>query len=502
MTLSNVLEGVSIAKMFHITSGKMLQTRDVEVSNIQYDSRKVQNGDLFVAIRGSVADGHVFIGDAVNLGARVVVLEDDAAMPDSFFMHEGVAKIVVSNSRRALATMSANFYGHPSKQLQLIGVTGTNGKTTTTYLIKSILEAANRHVGLIGTVEYRIAHEIVSATHTTPESLELNQLLATMVKRGCTAAVMEVSSHSLAMSRVYGLTFAAAVFSNLTQDHLDFHGSMEEYFKAKKLLFDCLSEEAYAVTNADDSYGLRIIDSTRAIKITYGTKADAEVRAVDCQSTLNRTTFTVVRGYNTQSLSSSLTGGFNVTNILAAYTTGIGLGIDEQQIRTGIKNLKSVPGRFEQIGSPGGWAAIVDYAHTPDALESCLRTVREILPSKRDSKIITVFGCGGKRDRTKRPMMGRIATELSDIAIVTSDNPRSEDPQSIIDEVLAGAVKGKTVYAEVDRREAILRGLNFAKKGDIVLIAGKGHEKYQVVGETQIPFDDREEVSRFILKQS
>ena len=315
MTLSNVLEGVSVAKMFHITSGKMLQTRDVDVRSIQYDSRKVQNGDLFVAIRGSVVDGHAFIGDAVNLGAKIVVLEDDVAMPDSFFMHGGIVKIVVSSSRRALATMSANFYGHPSKQLQLIGVTGTNGKTTTTYLIKSILEAANRHVGLIGTVEYRIAHEIVSATHTTPESLELNQLLATMVKRGCTAAVIEVSSHSLAMSRVYGLTFAAAVFSNLTQDHLDFHGSMEEYFKAKKLLFDCLSEEAYAVTNANDSYGLRIIDSTRAIKITYGTKSDADVRAIDCQSTLNRTTFTVVRGDNTQSVSSSLTGGFNVTNI-------------------------------------------------------------------------------------------------------------------------------------------------------------------------------------------
>jgi UDP-N-acetylmuramoyl-L-alanyl-D-glutamate--2,6-diaminopimelate ligase len=501
MILSKALEGVSVTKMFHSTSGKMVQTKDVEVCGIQYDSRRVQKGDLFVAIRGSDVDGHAFIGDAVSHGAKVVVMEDDAAMPDAFFMHEGVAKLVVSHSRKALATMSANFYDHPSRQLQLIGVTGTNGKTTTTYLIKSILEAANRRVGLIGTVEYKIALDTVPATHTTPESLELNQLLATMVKRGCTAAVMEVSSHSLVMSRVYGLTFAAAVFSNLTQDHLDFHGSMEEYFKAKKLLFDYLSDDAYAITNADDSYGLMIIDSTRATKITYGKGSNADVRAADCQSTLNQTTFTVIRGSTNQSVTSSLTGEFNVANILAAYTTGIGLGIDEQYIHTGIKKLKSVPGRFEQIVSSEGWTAIVDYAHTPDALESCLRTVREILPSKRAGKIITVFGCGGNRDRTKRPKMCRIATELSDITLVTSDNPRKEDPQSIIDEVLIGAIKGKTVYAEVDRRAAILQALNIAKKGDIVLIAGKGHEGYQVVGEKQIPFDDREEVRGFIRNE-
>jgi len=498
MNLSAMLEGLSATKMFQTAYGKMVVTHDVQVNGIQYDSRKVGPENVFVAIRGSAADGHSFIDRAIERGAKVVIMEEDAALSDSFFMHAGVVKVVVHDSRKALAIVSANYYGHPSRRLKLIGVTGTNGKTTTTYLIRSILESTGERVGVIGTVGYMIGNETLPATHTTPESPELHQLLATMVQRGCTAAVLEVSSHSLVLHRVHSLGFHVGVFTNLTQDHLDFHGSMEEYFRAKKILFDHLSTTSTAVTNTDDPYGKQIVAATQAAIVTYGVGSPAMITATGVDLRLDGTRLSITRDSAQYHVESSLIGGFNVQNILAAYATGVALGIPDDRIIAGIARVKGVRGRFERIVSPAGWTAVVDYAHTPDALENCLRTIHTMFPKPRTSKIITIFGCGGNRDRGKRPIMGRIASELSDLVIITSDNPRHENPQAIIDDVVGGVVKGKSVHTEVDRRKAVSEGLRRAERGDIVLIAGKGHENYQVIGETKVHLDDREEVEAFI----
>jgi UDP-N-acetylmuramoyl-L-alanyl-D-glutamate--2,6-diaminopimelate ligase len=498
MVLTELLVGVRVTKLFSALYGKMVPTQDLSIRNIQYDSRKVGRGDIFVAVRGTQVDGHRFIEPAINNGAVAIVIENDGARPDSLLMHEGIAKIVVPDSRKALARMSANFYGHPSKRLRLVGVTGTNGKTTTSYLIKSVLEASGASVGLIGTIEYRIGDGSTPALHTTPESLDLNRLLAEMVREGCAAAVMEVSSHALVLNRVHAVEFAAGVFTNLTQDHLDFHGSMDEYFMAKKTLFDSLGETAYAIVNADDPLGRAIIQGSRAMKLTYGVQGKADVSAQDVSISITGTRFRALYGDSRQDIASSLTGRFNVANILAAYATGVALGVPQEQIKTGIKNLRSVRGRFEQIQAPAGWTAIIDYAHTPDALENCLQTIHAVLPRESSAKIITIFGCGGNRDRGKRPQMGRIATTLSDVTIVTSDNPRGEDPKEIIDDIVNGVEPGCIVHQEVDRRTAIRKGLRIARRGDIVLIAGKGHEDYQVVGDTRTHFDDREEVETYI----
>jgi UDP-N-acetylmuramoyl-L-alanyl-D-glutamate--2,6-diaminopimelate ligase len=426
------------------------------------------------------------------------VVENDSAAPDPLFIHAGVAKIVVADPRKALAQMAGNFYRHPSRHLRLIGVTGTNGKTTTSLLIKSILEAWGNRVGLIGTIQYAFGTESIPATHTTPESLELNQLLAKMVQHGCTSVVMEVSSHSLAMSRVFGLDFSMAVFTNLTQDHLDFHVSMEEYFRAKKLLFDGLPQQAHAIVNVDDTYGRRIAEAVNAKTITFGTGRGSAVSPRNISVSLAGTEFLVEYAGTSHPVRSSLIGRFNVSNILAAYAAGVGLGIGTQTIAKGIADLKSVRGRFQQIPSPQGWVAVVDYAHTPDALENCLQTIRDMVPMHGAARVITVFGCGGNRDRGKRPMMGRIASQLSDITVITSDNPRNEDPRAIIDEIRSGVAPGKKVIIEVDRRKAIRCGLKEAAHGDVVLIAGKGHEDYQVIGTEKHHFDDQEEVRSFI----
>jgi UDP-N-acetylmuramoyl-L-alanyl-D-glutamate--2,6-diaminopimelate ligase len=500
MVLLELLEGVPVIKLFSAMYGKMVLTQDISVHSIQYDSRKVGHGDLFLAIAGTAVDGHAFVESAIDRGAVAVVMQNDGALPDAFFMHAGVVKIVVPDSRKALARMSANFFGHPSRRLRLIGVTGTNGKTTTTHLIRSILEAGGMKTGLIGTIGYLVGDEALPATHTTPESLELNELLAHMANKECTAAVMEVSSHSLALSRVFGLEFSGACFTNLTQDHLDFHGTMEEYFRAKRLLFEGLSPDAVAVSNADDPYGVRILEGTAARCITYGRSNTADVRVLDVHMTVAGMRISIAYKDTAREVQSRLTGRFNVENILAAYTTGVGLGIPEDRICMGISRLSAVRGRFEQIVSPAGWTAVIDYAHTPDALEKCLRTIRDLLPGENPGRVITVFGCGGNRDRGKRPKMGRIASALSDITVVTSDNPRKEIPGAIIDDIMAGVQSGATVHREEDRRAAISMALSMARPGDVVLVAGKGHEDYQVIGEIRQHFDDREEVENFIRK--
>ena len=484
----------------------MVVTHDVEINGLQYDSRKVREGDMFIAIKGVLADGHNHIGTAVANGAKAVVMENDALLPDSFFMHAGVVKIVVRSTRRALAVMSANYFGHPAKQLRLIGVTGTNGKTTTTYFIKQLLELSTPSmlgkVGLIGTIEYMVGEEKYPATHTTPESLELHKLFATMVQRGCTHVVMEVSSHSLHQDRVYGLEFAAAVFTNLTQDHLDYHGTMENYFQAKKILFDSLPSTSWAITNNDDASGSKIVQGTKASVLTYSVNGASDISAKNVSLSMSGTSFVLHHHAEKIELHSHLVGRFNIYNILAACSAGIALGVSAQSIHTGVASFSSVPGRFERILSPGGWSAIIDYAHTPDALEKCLNTIRDVLPEQGSNKIITVFGAGGDRDKTKRPLMGKVVDALSDVAVVTSDNPRTENPKTIIDDILNGVHRKSDLFIEPDRRLAITSALSMARAGDIVLIAGKGHEDYQIIGTTKHHFSDREIVQEFIAARA
>jgi UDP-N-acetylmuramoyl-L-alanyl-D-glutamate--2,6-diaminopimelate ligase len=493
MKLSKLLAGVPVTKLFQTMYGRMVVTQDVEINRIQYDSRRIMDNDCFVAIRGVHGDGHSFIQDAINRGAKVVVMQDDARVSDSFFMHAGVVKVVVPDSRKALAQMASNFFDLPSTKLEIVGITGTNGKTTTSTLVYHILQAAGREPGLIGTIEYRIGSEVRPAVHTTPESLELNEMLATMVQRNCRSVSMEVSSHALHQSRVFGVNFHAAVFTNLTQDHLDYHGTMEEYFKAKKILFDGLKSTATAIFNADDPYGKRIVERTSARKLSYGIHK-ADVQAENIRLSLDGSSFEVRYDDRTEKISSALVGRFNVHNILAGYATGLALGIPPEVIQEGIGRVQNVRGRFERIASPRGWTAIIDYAHTPDALEKCLRTIHDVLPTPRRGKIITVFGAGGDRDRAKRPIMGRIANTLSDLTIVTSDNPRTEDPEAIVDQIVQGMEDHERVVRQVDRRRAIEHALSIAGPNDAILIAGKGHEKF--------PFSDRQIVEEFLRTQS
>lgn len=495
MTLSEVLAGVTVTKIFQTMYGKMVVTHDVEVSGIQYDSRKVQRGNMFVALRGAGTDGHRFLGPAIANGAKVVIVEDDASISDSQCMHEGVVKIVVGNARKTLAQVASNYYHNPSKKMTMIGVTGTNGKTTTTYLIKQMLESIAGHkVGLIGTVEYIVGTEKLTATHTTPESLELHEMFSKMVAMQCTHCVMEVSSHSLTQYRVYGIDFSAAVFTNLTQDHLDYHGTMDEYLKAKKILFDGLNESAVAVVNADSDYASAIVASCRAQVTTYAITAAASVKADDVNVGIEGFTARI----NNRTVSTHLVGRFNVYNFLGAYSTIAGLGIELQNPENLFASLTPAPGRFEQIHSPKGWTAIIDYAHTPDALQNCLETIHDILPAKRTNTIISIFGAGGDRDTTKRPIMGEIVERLSDVVIVTSDNPRTEDPQRIIADIMKGIRRKEHTVIQPDRAQAIHEGISRAGNGDIILIAGKGHEDYQVIGTTRHHFSDREEVLKLL----
>jgi UDP-N-acetylmuramoyl-L-alanyl-D-glutamate--2,6-diaminopimelate ligase len=492
MRLSQLLEGVTVSKLFQTMYGQMVVTHEVEIGKVQYDSRKIQRGDCFVAIKGAESNGHSFIQNAINQGAKVIVLQDDKVLPDPLCMHAGVIKVVVPDSRRALAVMASNYFDHPSRKLKFVGITGTNGKTTTSYLMKSILEAGGEKVGLVGTIEYQIGEEVIPATHTTPESLELNGLFASMAEKNCTSVSMEVSSHALDQSRVYGIDFDVAVFTNLTQDHLDYHITMENYFEAKKSLFALVKPSGCAVINHDDRWGMQLLDSVKTRKITYGINVSADILAKEVKLSIDGTAFRVSNGHGECTVATPLIGMFNVYNALAAYSAGTALGYSQEQVLTGIRNLKNVRGRFERLSAPAGWTAIIDYAHTPDALVNCLRTIHDVMPQKNRGRIITVFGAGGDRDKTKRPIMGRIAGDYSDLVIVTSDNPRTEKPEAIIDDIMGGITRNASVLREVDRQTAIERAISCAKQGDVVLIAGKGHEEYQVIGKEKKHFSDRE----------
>ncbi len=497
MVLAELLQGVHVIKLFSAFWGKMALTQDISISTIQYDSRKVGKEDLFVAIRGTAADGHAYLERAIEQGAIAVVVQDDAALPDPYFLHTNVFKIVVPDTRQALAQLAANYYLHPSNALTVVGVTGTNGKTTTTHILRSILERSGKKTGLIGTIAYHTGQSTVPATHTTPESLELNALLRRMCTEGCSAAVMEVSSHSLALHRVEGIRFAAGVFTNLTQDHLDFHHTMEEYFQAKRKLFLSLGKDAWAVVNRDDPRGSAMAEGSAARVLSYGTGPGPDVTAEDVTMTVSGITMVLRYDGKRIPVRSALTGRFNVENLLAAASCAIALGIAPDAIAEAIAAMEPVRGRFEQIPMPGGWSVVIDYAHTPDALEKCLLAIRELLPKGSRGRIITVFGCGGDRDKTKRPIMGSIATTLSDVTIATSDNPRTEDPETILDDVFAGIPPSSSARRIADRRLAIESALDEAREGDIVLLAGKGHEDYQVIGKQKIHLDDHEEVQHW-----
>jgi UDP-N-acetylmuramoyl-L-alanyl-D-glutamate--2,6-diaminopimelate ligase len=481
-----------------------------EVRGLAYDSRKVGAGDIFFATPGEKADGHDFIGEAVRRGAAVVVFSREGNWPHA------PASVKVRDIRRAMGLWSAHFYGRPSEKLQLVGVTGTNGKTTLTYLIESLLRAAGSEPGVIGTINYRYGGREVPSHHTTPESLDLQAMLAEMSNAGVKAVAMEVSSHALVQERVRGLDFDVGVFTNLSRDHLDYHRDMDEYFSAKSRLFtDYLNASSKsrkaAVIYAEDPRGRQLIERIRAADLdlwSYGEDQRWDVHPIDVERDVRGLRGTIETRGRKITFESALVGAANLQNILGAIAVGRALGVDEAALSRGIAQLESVPGRLEKVANDRGITILVDYAHSPDALEKVLGAVRPLT----GGKLICVFGCGGDRDRGKRPLMGEIAARLSDIVVLTSDNPRTEEPAAILDEVETGIKKtdlakigiselgcsagGSAItrgyFVEVDRRKAIGIAVAAASTGDLVLIAGKGHEDYQILGMHKIHFDDRE----------
>ncbi len=461
--------------------------REGEVSAVVYDSRRVVSGSVFVALRGLKADGVEFVPQAASRGAALVVSE--SPRPESIT----TPWLLVSDARLALALLADAFYDRPSQRIRVVGVTGTNGKTTTAYLLSSMLDATGLKAGLLGTVTYRLGGEEREASRTTPEAPDLQQLLAEMIRQGCRSAVMEVSSHALALKRVDGMRFAAGVFTNLTRDHLDFHEDMETYFQAKRRLFEMLPADAPGVINLDDPRGPALVEVCRR-PVTFAISRPADVTPGPLQITLSGLTFDIRTPRGTVAVQSKLVGRPNVYNILAAAATFMALNLPLEAIAEGVRRLPGVPGRFEVVSAPDDEVTVVvDYAHTDDALRNLLETARPLSPRR----LITVFGCGGDRDRTKRPLMGMVAARLSDVVVITSDNPRSEEPQRIIDEIKRGIPAGSQpggrapeIFATVDRREAIEQAVEQGQPGDVVLIAGKGHEKYQQIGDRVLPFDD------------
>ena len=510
MTLRDLLHGIEPSEIFGDT--------EISAAGLQYDSRCIEAGQLFVAIRGEKSDGNRFIPQAVERGAIAVVSE--ARPGDVVFFgaspggaddspHSALqipyrtlrAWVQVKDARKALARAAANFYGHPARALQLVGVTGTNGKTTTCFLLDAIFAAAGKKSGLFGTIEYRLAGRRLPAPNTTPESLDLQAYLAELRALDATHAALEVSSHALALDRVYACPFQAAVFTNLTRDHLDFHGTLEAYFAEKRKLFTGWGAEApaWAILNADDPRGAELHVCGSPNVLTYGLGAGAQVRPHGANPAQNSGSFLMETPWGKLESRSPLLGRSNVYNLLAAAATALALGFGVEQVERGLAALHSVPGRFEQVQAGQPFLVVVDYAHTDDALRNLLTTARELV--SRRGRVITVFGCGGDRDSTKRPLMGEVAGSFSDLVVLTSDNPRSEDPDSIINDALVGVGKaGGRYVVEPDRARAIELALHEARAGDIVLIAGKGHETYQIIGDRRLPFDDRV-VTRQLLQR-
>jgi UDP-N-acetylmuramoyl-L-alanyl-D-glutamate--2,6-diaminopimelate ligase len=456
------------------------------VSSIAFDSRKIERNGLFVATRGTSVDGHQYIDTAIEAGAKAIVCE---TMPENIL--SGVTYIQVENSNQALGLIAANFYDNPSSKLKLIGVTGTNGKTTTTSLLFDLFQKLGYKVGLISTVVYKIGEKEIKSTHTTPDAIRLNELFAQMVEEGCEFCFMEVSSHAIHQGRIEGIEFAGGVFTNITHDHLDYHHSFKEYLGVKKAFFDGLSKDAFAITNADDKNGRVMMQNTKAEVITVARKTEADYRVKVIENQFSGLQLTI----NGTEVWVKLIGDFNAYNLVSVYAVAKQLHEDELEILTQMSLLNNVEGRFEYIKTPGNVIAIVDYAHTPDALKNVLKTIANIRTG--NEKVITVVGCGGDRDKTKRPLMANIACKLSDKVILTSDNPRTENPVTILEEMQAGVepLDYKKTLTITDRKEAIKTASALAEENDIILVAGKGHENYQEINGERFPFDDLEILS-------
>jgi UDP-N-acetylmuramoyl-L-alanyl-D-glutamate--2,6-diaminopimelate ligase len=475
--LEKILKGLNILK----SVGNIA----LDVASVQFDSRKVMKGDVFVAVKGTLADGHLFIPMAVEKGAIAVVCESfPAEIP------QGVTFIKVQNSETALGIIASNYYGNPSSKLKLVGITGTNGKTTTVTLLYRLFQGLGHKSGLLSTVVNFVDDEEVPSTHTTPDQLELNDLLSRMVTKGCEYCFMEVSSHSIVQGRISGLIFAGGIFSNITHDHLDYHKTFDAYLKAKKAFFDGLPETAFALVNTDDKNGKVMLQNTRAVKHTYALKNVSDFKCKILESHFSGMHLLI----DDVEVWSQFIGQFNAYNLLAVYASSILLGMEKNEVLRILSGLQSVNGRFETIHSASGIVAIVDYAHTPDALENVLSTINAIRSGKE--KVITVVGAGGNRDKTKRPEMAKIAATLSDKVILTSDNPRFEDPNEILFDMQSGldeTLKMKVITI-VDRLEAIKTACMLANQNDIILLAGKGHETYQEVKGVKHHFDDKETI--------
>ncbi len=465
-----------------------------DISGIEYDSRRVRSGSIFVAIKGFSTDGHRYIQQAISNGAVVVVVEDDTSIPNDLIKHQRLTKIYVENSRTALAALAHAYYKEPSEKLKILGITGTNGKTTTTFIIKYILESLGHKTGLVGTIANYIGSEQIESSLTTPESSDLMKLLFDMHQAGCEYAVMEVSSHSLQLGRVSALNFTGALFSNITSDHLDFHGTFDNYLAAKKILFDNLKEEAFAVYNCDDPSSAKLIGDCGAMKSSYGTASSADFRLSDIKFDMRGTDFTINSSSGNYSVHVPLVGAFNAYNAACAFTAVTRLGIDPVESVKLLASVPHVPGRFEIVRKNEKYA-IVDYSHTADSLEKTLQNIREIVGKSR--KVYTVFGCGGDRDATKRPIMGKIASDLSDHVVITNDNPRSEDPEKIINDIKRGITKDNYVSI-VDREDAIKHAIKESEKDAIILIAGKGHERYTIEKGVKSYFSDKETAEKYL----
>jgi len=494
MKLSEVIQGLPIQDR----AGNLA----TDIMEITPDSRKARKGTLFVAISGTRMDGHDFIEDAVSKGASAV------AVSRGIDPQVNVPQIQVSDPRRAMALMAARLYGDPSRHLRVIGVTGTNGKTSITFLMESILRAAGRNPAVLGTISYRYGGKLFEAPHTTPESVDLQRLLSDMRTAGVTDVVMEVSSHASAMERVRGIHFDAVGFTNLTQDHLDFHQDLEDYFAAKRKLFtdyllESLKKDKAAVINSEDPHGEVLFRETPGKKLRVGCKSQDEIRCVSSDLDENgiRCEITLPGVAEPLAISSPLLGRHNLENILVAVGLSHALGVSPENIRKGIGELRSIPGRLERIENRKNLHVFVDYAHTPDAVARVCEALKPFA-KKTGGRLITVFGCGGDRDRTKRPLMGREAGRFSDVVIVTSDNPRTEDPESILGDILPGLeavpFPKDRLFRVVDRREALKKAVETARAGDFVLVAGKGHEDYQIIGKSKIHFSDQEILREFL----
>lgn len=462
---------------------EIIGSTNVAISSVTFDSRKVKKDSLFIATRGTASDGHHYIEIAIENGAVAVVCEE---LPET--QKGNITYVKVLDSSASLGYIACNFYDNPSEKLKLVGITGTNGKTTTVTLLFNLFRGLGYNVGLLSTVENKINTTIIPSTHTTPDALALNELLAKMVEAGCQYAFMEVSSHAIVQHRITGLKFTGAAFSNITHDHLDYHKTFEEYIRAKKMFFDNLQDDAFALINKDDRNGLVMLQNTKAKKYSYGLKSIADFKCRVVENHLNGLLLSI----DNQEVWVKLIGSFNAYNVLVVYAIALLLKQDRVQVLTTLSNLNSVEGRFQYIKSKNGIVAIVDYAHTPDALKNVLETIKDIRTG--NEQVITLVGCGGDRDSAKRPIMAQIACEYSNKVILTSDNPRSENPEDILNQMQTGInpVDMKKTLRISDRKEAIRTAVAFGKEGDIILIAGKGHEKYQEIKGVKHPFDDFE----------